>query len=391
MPTLNAMKSKLNKAAPYWFSNIVPLAWTLDKRLKAQAKTFLDYVLDHQTEDGCRIVTAMHKFTSLAYSMLQNNFTGLFQDKTQNDNSVPYLFGLLQTHELSLALQWLHQNCRGARKSITVDEHLGGISPQRGSELCMAVEMMYSMAYLYRMYGINNYADLDERPAFNALPATGGSTTSGWSPSSPAAPSTTLQGHPKYAASYYVLERRDHIVHGLHGPTTLDTKICGERVKIASDRNYPFSRRLQYAINSKTDFELSVQVPTWALDSSKSTYHIGKHERRPLSPNSESQQQFKIKRGMTDLEINLHMDPGMSSRRSGCVAIYYGPLLYALDIEFENPTSLSPLSWTDLTLLPSDEVLKDWQVQKKGRNLANHIWARDATPVALWILAWVID
>jgi hypothetical protein len=35
----------------------------------------------------------------------------------------------------------------------------------------MAVEMMFSMAYLHRMYGINEYADMAERPAFNALPA----------------------------------------------------------------------------------------------------------------------------------------------------------------------------------------------------------------------------
>jgi hypothetical protein len=45
--------SELNEAAPYWFNYIVPLAWTLDdSRLKAQAKTFLDYVLDHQADDG---------------------------------------------------------------------------------------------------------------------------------------------------------------------------------------------------------------------------------------------------------------------------------------------------------------------------------------------------
>lgn len=45
--------SELNEAAPYWFNYIVPLAWTLDDaRLKAQAKSFLDYVLEHQAEDG---------------------------------------------------------------------------------------------------------------------------------------------------------------------------------------------------------------------------------------------------------------------------------------------------------------------------------------------------
>lgn len=35
----------------------------------------------------------------------------------------------------------------------------------------MAVEMMFSMSYLYRFYGISNFADKAERPAFNALPA----------------------------------------------------------------------------------------------------------------------------------------------------------------------------------------------------------------------------
>jgi hypothetical protein len=45
--------SELKEAGPYWFNYIVPLAWTLDdKRLKAQAKAFLDYNLDNQAEDG---------------------------------------------------------------------------------------------------------------------------------------------------------------------------------------------------------------------------------------------------------------------------------------------------------------------------------------------------
>jgi hypothetical protein len=45
--------SDLRESATYWFNGIVPLAWSLDDdRLKAQAKKFLDYVIDHQYEDG---------------------------------------------------------------------------------------------------------------------------------------------------------------------------------------------------------------------------------------------------------------------------------------------------------------------------------------------------
>lgn len=45
--------SGLHETAPYWFNYIVPLAWSLDDaRLKAQAKEFLDSVLDAQQADG---------------------------------------------------------------------------------------------------------------------------------------------------------------------------------------------------------------------------------------------------------------------------------------------------------------------------------------------------
>lgn len=156
--------SELHESAPYWFNYIVPLAYTLDdSRLKKQAKAFLDYTLEHQAEDGWlgpettrqtrgiwarsllffalivrsleplnmqtwsinqhyqqyaeadpsetdRIVTAMHRFTDLIHSMLQNNFTGLLQDVTEGDEFDPYGFGVSRTHELPLALQWLYES-----------------------------------------------------------------------------------------------------------------------------------------------------------------------------------------------------------------------------------------------------------------------------------------
>lgn len=137
--------SELHESAPYWFNYIVPLAWTLDDaRLKAQANQFLDYLLEHQAADGwlgpettrqtrgiwarsllCfgltqyaeanpsetdRVVDAMHRFVTLVHSMLQNNYTGLIENKTLGDDFDPYGFGLSRTHELPISLMWLYEN-----------------------------------------------------------------------------------------------------------------------------------------------------------------------------------------------------------------------------------------------------------------------------------------
>lgn len=49
-----------------------------------------------------------------------------------------------------------------ASGTIIADEHLGGLNPQRGSELCTAAETVFSLHWLYRMFGTNYYADRTE-------------------------------------------------------------------------------------------------------------------------------------------------------------------------------------------------------------------------------------
>jgi hypothetical protein len=49
----NTEYSALDEASPYWFNALVPLAFgTGDERIIGQVKYYLDYVLDHQQEDG---------------------------------------------------------------------------------------------------------------------------------------------------------------------------------------------------------------------------------------------------------------------------------------------------------------------------------------------------
>ncbi|KIW04993.1 hypothetical protein, variant [Verruconis gallopava] len=556
--------SELNEAAPYWFNGIVPLAWTLDdERLKAQARHFLDYTLDHQAEDGWlgpestrqtrgmwarallffgltqyaeadlsqtdRIVTAMHKFVRLAHTMLKANFTGVIEDKSQKDNFDPFGFGLSRTHELPTSLMWLlekhprdnsavitetidlmfeagrkgnrdwttffvdgvfpkvgtpgfktsgftHgvnlaeglryptalyrrtgneslvQQTRDAVNMTTAyqtslsgtiigDEHLGGLSPQRGSELCMAVESMFSYAYLYRFHGVNEYADRAELAAFNALPVAISAdwwshqyvtqTNQPWSrnltakpffnvvsygntyglePNFPCCTVNHPQGYPKYVASSFVQQGQDTLVHILLGPTSVETSLHGCKIRIDCETNYPFSEDLRYSIDADCDFNFAVRIPTWTSWSLNSpSVSLSKSSSSSVKVDSAGLHHVAIQKGKTQLGVHLPMEIHTVTR-NGSVGIYHGPLLYALDIA-HTTSSHQPLNWTDRTPLPAEEVCpkcKDhvleptarWQyaidpstirLERSNDSLANPVWTTGAQPGALWVDGYAID
>ena len=68
------------------------------------------------------------------------------------------------------ALDLLAKYHRGLHGSIIADEYISDLNPNRGSELCIAVEVMFSTAYIYQYLGDNDIADWTEQAAFNALP-----------------------------------------------------------------------------------------------------------------------------------------------------------------------------------------------------------------------------
>lgn len=253
--------------------------------------------------------------------------------------------------------------------------------------------------------------NLTAKPYFNVVPY---GNTFGLEPNFPCCTVNHGQGYPKYVAASYVREEEDHVIHALLGPTTLHTRVNGKNVLISCKTNYPFSGKLVYAITSATDMKFSIRIPTWTNSTGRNTYSLNGANPKPLAQDSAGLQTVPLQKGETHLEINLEMSVQIMEPRNGSVAIHYGPLLYALDIEYANISNHTPLNWTDRTPLPDDQILpktRDWvldptsewryaidpasvtveKLHDLDEDLRNPIWTRDAVPVALWVDGWLID
>ncbi|KAF5385674.1 hypothetical protein D9757_005543 [Collybiopsis confluens] len=149
--------SEMHESAPYWFNSMVALAFQLENpRLQNQVRTFLDWTLDHQQDDGWlgpepfdpnatvprlvwpryllllglvqyaeadptqtqRIANSMHKFVTAVHDIFANN--------TQGDPSLgfQYDYQFVRWEEMLYSLQWLHDNHPQGAATIHVDEGL---------------------------------------------------------------------------------------------------------------------------------------------------------------------------------------------------------------------------------------------------------------------------
>lgn len=174
---------------------------------------------------------------------------------------------------------------------FTGDECLSGLSPIQGTELCSVVEQMYSYELLYAYTGESKWAERLETLAFNALPATisddmwthqydqlsnqiacqrfpgkslfrtNGSEAHlfGLEPNYGCCTANFNQGWPKFALSAF-MHNGNKIINSVPVPSELKTK----DFSIVLETNYPFDNSFRYLIDSKTDFEFIIRIPSFA-------------------------------------------------------------------------------------------------------------------------------
>ena len=238
-----------------------------------------------------------------------------------------------------------------AFESFTGDEVLSGLDPTKGTELCAVVEQMYSYEHIFAHTGDNKWAERLEVLAFNALPATISEDMwthqyvqqvnqiacqktmimAPWSTNGPYANNFGLepnygcctanfnQGWPKLALCPF-MHKDNTIISSIMLPSVLKDK----DVTIKLETEYPFRNKMHYYIEADKDFDFIIRIPSFAEN---------------LRVNGETaetkDQNFAIKQGNTEIEIEFDAVPYFKKRPDDLYVLQMGSLLFSVPIKYD--------------------------------------------------------
>lgn len=174
------------------------------------------------------------------------------------------------------------------------DEHLSGLKPTQGSELCSVVEYMFSLQLLLEATGDPIFADILERVAYNALPATitedfkghqydqqanqvlistarrdwynndPDSNLFGFEPNFGCCLANMHQGWPKIVKTAFYTEG-NVIVTGVYMPISATLDVNNTKVGIQEITDYPFREKISFKLSLVDEMMLSLKlrIPQW--------------------------------------------------------------------------------------------------------------------------------
>ncbi len=264
------------------------------------------------------------------------------------------------------------------------DEHLAGLNPSQGTELCSVVEYMYSLECLISILGDPSLADRLELITFNALPATFSPdmwthqydqqvnqiecsdlkdriwTTNepdanifGLEPNYGCCTANLSQGWPKFAAHLWMQTDSGAIAAIAYAPSILKTEIEGVPIQIELKTDYPFRQDLHFTVKVEKPirFPLHLRIPTWAKEA---TVEMS-DECSTIQKTGDFYVIEKNWENKTTLLLSLPMKPFLVPRSNKAVSIRRGPLLYALKVGED---------WRQINMdLPHREIPHaDWEV-----------------------------
>lgn len=262
---------------------------------------------------------------------------------------------------------------------FTGDEHLAGLEPTQGTELCAVVEMMFSLEYLLSCLGDATFGDRLEQIAYNALPApftpdmwshqydqqanqvlctvdercwtnnNADSNIFGREPNFGCCTANLHQGWPKFVKHLWMATADRGLAAAAYGPCQVQA-LVGDRqpITIAVETDYPFAETVRLRVEGgAATFPLYLRIPAWATGARVA----GCVAAREVGAGSF----YKIERAWQpgdEITLTLPMAVRILPRPRDAVALARGPLVFSLQIEEEWKQIGGELPYADWEVRP---------------------------------------
>lgn len=243
---------------------------------------------------------------------------------------------------------------------FSCDEHLAGVDPSQGTELCTVVEAMFSYEILESILGDAKMGDRLEKVAYNALP--GALTADMWAHQYDEQPNQVLvskqkrdwttngpdsnlfglepnfgcctanfhQGWPKFVSSLWMAPKGGGLAAMAYGPSEVLTKVNQVNVQLREETTYPFGEIIKLRVNPEKPvrFPLLLRIPIWARPVSIS---VNGFRQRNIEPGSFYRIEREWKPGDV-VEVGFTMTVRVDRGYHRSVAVSYGALVFSLKI-----------------------------------------------------------
>ena len=241
------------------------------------------------------------------------------------------------------------------------DEAIRFGNPVLGSELCTAVEMLYSLENVLQITGESHWGDYIERVAFNALPTQSDDNYSvrqyyqqlnqvevskkcrefstpyfgmaqlyGLLTGYPCCTSNMHQAWPKFTQNLWYATSDNGLAAMIYAPSAVEWEVGGRKVKIVERTNYPFEESVAFEISiaggRQHAFPLYLRVPEWSKGVTLSVNGVAE----AVTPSNGVIVLNRKWRSGDKVNIAFVAEVEVSRWFDGGVAVERGPLLYAL-------------------------------------------------------------
>jgi hypothetical protein len=330
----------------HWLFERTGEKWLLELTAKAQKQGydwhahFRDFAFKEKTNVEDSMANGTYLATHIVNNAMGIKQPGVWYRQSRNEKDREVIWNIIER------LDRYHGQATGV---FTGDEHLAGLNPSQGTELCAVVEYMYSLEVLTAIIG-------------DALPATfkpdmwahqyiqqanqvvckisddriytdnrEDANIFGLEPNFGCCTANMHQGWPKFCSHLWMATPDDGLAAIAYAPCEIDTQVRGKRVRLEVQTEYPFNEEIRISVlaQESVQFPLRLRIPEWAEGAEV------RLNGRPLEK-SLSGTYYTVDQtwnGTQEVILRLPMQLRIQKRYNDAVSIERGPLIYSLKID----------------------------------------------------------